>query len=66
MSIAVLKHRMNWGACRIRVILTAAFRPEDRPLIFRIKRAVYRLNRMEDMGALRTREQLEAMLRSYL
>ena len=66
LSVAVLKHRMNWGSCRIRVILTACFRPEDRPLIFRIKRAVYRLNRLEDAGALRPRKELEELLRSYL
>ena len=66
LCIAMLKHRMNWENCRIRIILTAAFRPEDRPLIFRIKRGIYRMNRLEDIGSLRTREALEEKLRSYL
>ena len=66
LSVAMLKHRMNWGSCRIRIILTASFRLEDRPLIFRIKRGIYRMNRQEDIGSLRTRQALEEMLRSYL
>ena len=41
-------------------------RLEDRPLIFRIKRGIYRMNRQEDIGSLRTRKALEEMLRSYL
>ena len=64
--ISVLKHRMNWGSCRIRVILTAAFRPEDRPLLFRIKHGIDRLNRSEDIGSLRTRQELELIIRSFL
>lgn len=66
LSIAILKHRMNWGNCRIRIILTAAFRLEDRPLIFRIKRGIYRMNRQEDIGSLRTRQALEEKLRFYM
>ena len=66
LCIAMLKHRMNWGNCRIRIILTAAFRVEDRPLIFRIKRGIYRMNRQEDIGSLRSRQALEETLRSYL
>ena len=64
--ISVLKHRMNWGSCRIRVILTAAFRPEDRPLLFRIKHGIDRLNRSEDIGSLHTRQELEPIIRSFL
>ena len=66
LCIAILKHRMNWGNCRIRIILTAAFRVEDRPLIFRIKRGIYRMNRQEDIGSLRTRQALEEKLRYYM
>jgi len=66
LCIAILKHRMNWGNCRIRIILTAAFRVEDRPLIFRIKRGIYKMNRQEDIGSLRTRQALEEKLRYYM
>ena len=66
LCIAILKHRMNWENCRIRIILTAAFRLEDRPLIFRIKRGIYRMNRQEDIGSLRTRQVLEEKLRYYM
>ncbi len=66
LCIAVLKHRMNWKNCRIRMILTACFRHEDRPWIFRLKSAISRLNRLEDIGSLRTREELEEKLLSCI
>ncbi len=66
LSVAILKHRMNWENCRIRVIFTAAFRPEDRPLIFRIKHGISRLNRSEEISGLHTRQELEKQLRSCM
>jgi mannitol/fructose-specific phosphotransferase system IIA component len=66
LCVAVLKHRMTWKNCRIRMILTACFRPQDRPWIFRIKSAISRMNRLEDIGSLRTVKELEAKLRTYL
>ena len=64
--VTVLKHRMNWGSCRIRLILTASFRPEDRLLLFKIKHGIDRLNRSEDIGSLRTRRELEPRLLACL
>ncbi len=66
LSITILKHRINWENCRIRVIFTAAFCPEDRPLIFRIKYGISRLNRHEEISGMHTRKELEELVRSCM
>lgn len=50
LSFAVLPRRMNWNTHKIRVIVTAAFTPADKMLLFKLKHFFHRLNRQYDIA----------------
>lgn len=50
LSFTVLPHRLNWKNHKIRVIVTAAFSPADRMLLFKLKHFFHRLNRQYDIA----------------
>lgn len=50
LSFTILPRRMNWKNHKIKVIVTAAFTPTDRMLLFKLKHFFHRLNTQYDLA----------------
>lgn len=54
LSVMTLEHRINWNSYKIRIIIMAAFHPDDAPLLFRLLHTFY--NDSLDTDVLKTRK----------